>query len=422
MWKYQCKKHLLLVLGGMVVGLFLFHDMSTAAITSVMTQMSETVSIDKEVIAMMYSKEMVYFMSVLYGGGLVNAILLLYYALQRFNPWILLLGMMLFGSLFTYVLAIGILGVIPSIIVCIYGMLTIPNRGKHKMFEKSQLTTVSEIERVYRLHHNYIDSYEEMAKKMFLSNIAITLMYALGAAAMIMILLYVEDTMIMIVSFVAYAMLMIGMIRKRNEIVQPVVALLYEECNPEACASVIFALAKKMHSKKNFPLGQYLAQCMIYLNDPNLAIDVLACTRHTNTNTLLPYHSIMAYANYQLGDASEVRRHYEECDKLQIKGMNSPLALIKQQYLESIQNKMDLMDKDFSKSRSFYQNALDTTTMEFQKVDFHYYLGLIAFVEEDVWEAKNQFEYVTAHGNGMYFVEKARKFLSMIEQMQPEES
>lgn len=421
MWKYQCKKHLLFVLGGMVVGLFLFHDMSVQMIAEALKQTSSMVTVDKEVLAIMSSREVAYIMSILYGGGMVNAILLLYYALQRFNPWVLLIAMMLFGSLFSYILAIGILGVIPSIIVCIYGMLSIPNRGNHKAFEKSQQTTVSEIERVYRLHHAYMDSYEEMAKKMFMSNVAITLMYALGAAAMIMILLYVEDTLIMIVSFVAYAMLMIGMIRKRNEIVQPVVALLYEDCNPEACASVIFALAKKMHAKKNFPLGQYLAQCMIYLNDPHLAIDVLTCTKHTNTNTLLPYHSIMAYANYQLGDVSEVRRHYEECEKLQIRGMNSPLAMVKQQYLESIQNKLDLMEKEFSKSRSFYQNALDTTTMEFQKVDFHYYLGLIAFVEEDVWEAKNQFEYVTAHGKGMYFVEKARKFLAMIDQMQPEE-
>ena len=422
MWKYQCKKHLLFVLGGMLLGLLMFQDISRSALNEVLKDMSGVVGSDPEMLAIMKSDMVVYASSMLYGGGMVNAFLLLYYFMQRFNPLVLLLALLLLNPLMEIAFIIGILGVLPAIVVCIYGMLTLPNRGKHKALEKNQLNSVSEIERVYRLHHAYQEAYEDLAKKIFITNIAITTIYALGAAAMVLVLLYVQDAMIMILCVVLYTVVMIGMIRKKNENIQPVVALLYEECNPEGCASVIFSLAKRMHSKKNFPMGQYLAQCLIYLNDPHLAIDVLSCTKHTNTNTMLPYHSMMAYANYQLGDESEVRRHYDECEKLNVRGsMGSALAAVKQQYLESIQNKMDLMDKNFDKARSFYQNALQTTTMEFQRVDFHYYLGLIAFVEEDTWEAKSQFEYVTVHGNGMYFVEKARKFLTMIEQMQTEE-
>lgn len=422
MWKYQCKKHLLFVLGGMIIGLLMFQDISRSALNEVLNDMSGVVGSDPEMITMLKSDMVVYISSMLYGGGMVNAFLLMYYCMQRFNPFVLLFALFLLNPLVEIAFTVGIIGVIPAIIVCIYGMLTVPNRGKHKALEKNQLNTVSEIERVYRLHHAYLESYEEMSKSIFITNIAITAIYALGAVAMVMVLLYVQDTLIMIISVIAYTVVMIGMIKKKNENIQPIVALLYHDCNPEACASVIFSLAKRMRSKKNFPLGQYLAKCMIYLNDPHLAIDVLSCTKHTNTNTMLPYHSMMAYANYQLGDESEVRRHYDECDKLVVRGMSSPLAAVKQQYLDSIQNKLDLMDKDFRKARSFYLNALETTTMEFQRVDFHYYLGLIAFVEEDLWEAKNQFEYVTAHGNGMYFVEKARKFLSMMDQMNVEES
>lgn len=420
MWKYQCKRHLIAVLIGMVVGLFVFHDISKTMIVDVLAQVQAQGFNDPEMVAIMKSESMIYVTSMLCGGGMINTFLLIYYLMQRFNPLVLFLAMIFINPVVDIALLVGVIGLIPAIIVCIYGILTTPNRGKHKQFEKVQVSSVSEIERVYRLHHAYLDEYEGMAKRLFMTNISITVLYALGVLTLILSFNIDNYAISMMVLF-AYIIILFYVIKKKNENVQPIVALLYEQCNPEACASAIFALAKKMHAKKNFPLGQYLAQCMIYMNDPHLAIDVLACTKRNNVNLTMAYHSIMAYANYQLGDESEVRRHYDECEKLNVRGVNSPLAMVKQQYLQSIENKLNLMDKDFEKARTFYQQALDTTTMEFQKVDFRYYLGLIAFVQEDIWEAKTQFEYVTAHGNGMYFVEKARKFLMMIDQIRTQE-
>lgn len=420
MWKYQCKRHLIAVLIGMVVGLFVFHDISKAMIPQSIAQLAEMGFNSAELTATMKNDTMIYVMSMLFGGGMINTFLLIYYLMQRFNPLVLFLAMIFINPVVDIALLVGVIGLIPAIIVCIYGILTTPNRGKHKQFEKVQVSSVSEIERVYRLHHAYLDEYEGMAKRLFMTNISITVLYALGVLTLILSFNIDNYAISMMVLF-AYIIILFYVIKKKNENVQPIVALLYEQCNPEACASAIFALAKKMHAKKNFPLGQYLAQCMIYMNDPHLAIDVLACTKRNNVNLTMAYHSIMAYANYQLGDESEVRRHYDECEKLNVRGVNSPLAMVKQQYLQSIENKLNLMDKDFEKSRTFYQQALDTTTMEFQKVDFRYYLGLIAFVQEDIWEAKTQFDYVTAHGNGMYFVEKARKFLMMIDQIRTQE-
>lgn len=420
MWKYQCKRHLIAVLIGMVVGLILFHDISKTMIIDVLAQVQAQGVNDPEMVAIMKSDTMIYVMSMLCGGGMINTFLLIYYLMQRFNPLVLFLAMIFINPVVDIALAIGVLGLIPAIIVCIYGILTTPNRGKHKQFEKNQVTSVSEIERVYRLHHAYMDEYEDMAKRLFMTNISITILYALGVTALILSF-YVDNYAISMAVLFVFIIILFYVIKKKNENVQPIIALLYEQCHPEACASAIFALAKKMHAKKNFPLGQYLAQCMIYMNDPHLAIDVLACTKRNNVNLTMAYHSIMAYANYQLGDESEVRRHYDECEKLNVRGVNSPLAMVKQQYLQSIENKLNLMNKDFDKARTFYQQVLETTSMEFQKVDFRYYLGLIAFVQEDIWEAKTQFEYVTAHGNGMYFVEKARKFLMMIDQIRTQE-
>lgn len=420
MWKYQCKRHLIAVLIGMAVGLFVFHDISKTMIVDVIAQLGEQGITDAEMIATMKSDTMIYVMSMLCGGGMVNTFLLIYYLMQRFNPLVLFLAMIFINPVVDIAMAIGVIGLIPAIFVCIYGILTTPNRGKHKQFEKNQVTSVTEIERVYRLHHTYLDEYEGLAKRLFITNISITCLYALGVLTLILSF-NINNYAISMMVLIVYIIILFYVIKKKNENVQPIISLLYEQCNPEACASAIFALSKKMHAKKNFPLGQYLAQCMIYLNDPHLAIDVLACTKRNNVNLTMAYHSIMAYANYQLGDESEVRRHYDECEKLNVRGVNSPLAMIKQQYLQSIENKLNLMDKEFDKARTFYQQALNTTTMEFQKVDFHYYLGLIAFVEEDIWEAKTQFEYVTQHGNGMYFIEKARKFLIMIDQIRTQE-
>lgn len=416
MWKYQCKKHLLFVLGGMLVGLVLFHDISVAALANVMESFQDY----PDVIRILKAEYIPYVASALYAGGMVNAFLLIYYLMQRYNAMILLLALLILNPLMDIAFYVGVIGLLPSIGVCIYGILTIPNRGNHKMFEKNQTSTVSEIERVYRLHHTYREEYDAMAKKVWVSNLAVSLIYALGVFGMVMILLYVEDFTIMMISVFLYTIVLFGMIRKRNEIMQPVISLLYENCDPQACASVIFALAKKSHARKSIPLGQYLAQCMIYLNDPHLAIDVLTCTKHNNVSTMLPYHSIMAYANYLLGDESEVRRHYDQCEALAVKGMNSPLAAIKQQYLDSIQNKLDLMKQDFGKARTFYTAALEVTTFEFQRIDFKYYLGLMAFVQKEYMEARSQFSYVVSRGNGLYFVEKAKNFLEIIEKLDQE--
>ena len=65
MWKYQCKRHLIAVLIGMVVGLFVFHDISKTMIVDVLAQMSEQGFTDAEMIATMKSDTMIYIMSML---------------------------------------------------------------------------------------------------------------------------------------------------------------------------------------------------------------------------------------------------------------------------------------------------------------------------------------------------------------------
>lgn len=416
MWKYQCKRHLLILLGSFVIGAVLFgvFGYERSLITAAIKQ-----SVPAELLGDMLQQGYIYY---LVGGfaisGLLNGLLLMTYAMQRYNiPFIALFLVFLFGGSLI-IESLGALLVIPAIIVCIYGMLTIPNRGQHKEFAKDKVSSVQEVERVYRLHHAYLSEYEDMGKKVWSFSLKMNMLYAVGLACILLVILYVNDLWVIIIAMMLYSMLFFQLTKRKQMAMQPIIALLYDQCNPEACATAIFALANKGKRKKNFPLAQHLAQCMIYLNDPHLAIDVLATCNQNRGSFVFAYYSLMAYAYYQLGDNNMVKYYLNECEKAGAKAGNGPMQMIRQQCQEGIQNRLDLMEQNFNSSRSFYQRVLPTVGFEFQRVDFYYYLGLIAYVEKDLEEAERCFRYVRDHGNTMYFAEKARTFLTNIEQVQ----
>ena len=201
-------------------------------------------------------------------------------------------------------------------------------------------------------------------------------------------------------------------------VLQPVLALLFEKCDPQACASTIFYISKFLWKRKKFVLSPVLSQCMIYLNDPHLAIDVLALedmqgkkgVQHT-------YHALMSYAYYQLGDRSMVQHHYDTLEREVQKMKKTPFFNIAMQSLYAISNKLRMLDQDFRSAQQFYQRMLKTTPFISQKVDANYYLGLIAFVEKDLSQARSAFEFVIQHGNGLYFVEKAKHYVKTIKEL-----
>lgn len=413
MWKYQCKKHLVILLLTLVFGAVLFGPMAYQReyIDTLIRQ-----SVPVEMAAEFMKTEWVYYLlGALTISGLANGLMILTYVVQRFHiPFFIVFFLLMLGGI-PIIEMIGTICVIPAIFVCIYGMLTIPNRGKRKEFVKDKVTNVAEVERVYRLHHAYLSEYESLGKKIAGAHLKMNLLYAVGLVAVILVILYVEDILIVFLAMMMYSALCFQLTRRKQQALQPIISLLYDECNPQACASAIFAYAKQSRRKRSFPMPQHLAQCMIYLNDPHLAIDVLAINPQNRGSFIFAYHSLMAYAYYQLGDSSMVKYHYDECEKAGQKVSNGPIQMIKTQCLEGIQNKLDLMNQDFERSRSFYEKAMPSVGFEFQRVDFKYYLGLIAFVEKDLVEAERCFRYVIEHGGSIYYVEKAQSFMQTIE-------
>lgn len=411
MWKYQCKRHLAFLLGAAIVGTLLFGYFGYSE--SVVSQMSQYMNAS-QLAQFMKEPYMPYILGALAGAGAVNGLLLTSYIIQRFHlPFILMYVVII--VLFPFMSGIGVLLLIPAIIVSLFGWITIPNRSKRHNLKKNAVSTVAEIERVYRLHHTYVDTYEDLAKKIWDYTLRMNLAYIIGLLCVFLFVLWANDIFVLFAIFVLYAIFFLQLNKRKAIAIQPIISLLYEDCNPEACASAIFALARKARKRKSFPLPQYLAQSMLYLNDPHLAADVMVTCERNKNNNLFPYYSIMSYVYYQLGDRSMVKFQYEECEKHSQRMNNGPMAMVRQQCLAGIDNKLNMMDKAFDKVKTYYESLLQVSGFEFQKVDAHYYLGLICFVEHDLDEAKTHFTYVETHGNQLYFKEKATKLLRSIQ-------
>lgn len=411
MWKYQCKKHLSFILGGILFGAIFFglFGYSQAAVADVAKQMNMPELLKNPYIP--------YISGAIVGAGAANGFLIVSYLMQRFNISFIFMYLIIMIGFVPMIMA-GMVLVLPAIAVCIYGILTIPNRDKRNNLRRNAVSSVAEIERVYRLHHTYHEEYEDIAKKAWEYTLRMNLTYIIGLLMIFLLTIYFNDILMVFLLIIAYAIFFFQLNRRKVMAVEPIVSLLYEKSDPEACASAIFALARKSKKRKNFPLPQYLAQCMIYLNDPHLAADVLVTCERNKNAIMFPYYSLMAYAYYQLGDESMVQFQLDECTKSSARMVNGPMAMLRKQCLEGIENKLQMMNKDFSKANTYYSELLKASIYEFQKVDAHYYLGLMSFVERDIDDAQQHFRYVTNHGNKMYFVEKAENFLKMIEAAQ----
>ena len=293
MWKYQCKRHLLLLFGAAIFGAVIFGLLGYSE--DALQQAAEMANFE-EILEIPYLE---YIVGAIFGAGAANGMLLLTYIVQRYHMSFWFVYLIVF-FLFSPMAAIGTLVLIPTIFVCIYGWLTIPNRSEHKNLKKNKVNSVAEVERVYRLHHKYLSEYEDLAKKVWDYTMRITLSYIIGLLVVFLLILWIDNMLVLMLSVFAYGMLYLIMARKKAMAMQPIISLLYDECNPEACASVIFALAKKARKRKSFPLPQYLAQCMIFLNDPHLAADIMVTCERNRGAIQFPYYTVMGYAYYQL--------------------------------------------------------------------------------------------------------------------------
>lgn len=418
MWKYECKKHLIYTLIATVAGAILFgvFGFGKEAILLALQSVEETTG--------MAANEYAYFVEnslylalfgAFYIGGFVNGLLLVFALNRRFQlNYIIILALFLLGG--DLILLAGSLLLIPTIIVCLYGMLTIPNRKERSKLKEAQISSTDELKRNFELHYT-MDAYGEKVGKEAAGNIIkIAILNALAIGIYFMVIVYVASTMVVLVAGAILMMLLFLINQMHAKAMAPVVNLLYDQCQPQACASAIFAIAKKLHRKKSLPLAIQFAESMLYLNDPHLCIDALSMQKMQKGHAFITYHTLMAEAYYLLGDQMMVKSHYEQVEEMKEHSAINPLLV--QQVLETIQNRLHMMNQDFESVRRYYSKYQAAMRKKVQMIELHYHLGLLAFIDRDFTLAKSHLEKVVEFGGTTYFVEKAQKLVNTLNQIQ----
>lgn len=352
-------------------------------------------------------------------SGIINVIYIGQYLTVRFNisPWIV---MCIIFFLPEYMIYIGTILVIPAFIVCIYGMLSLRS-SISKERRDFNFSSDDELVRMYEIHHKLDESYKELAKSCRKNVRKLTSIYALGIVALFVILFVVNNIMLLAVLLMFYLFAFNLVLRYRAVSLLPITKLLYEDCNPEACASAIIYYSTNRKGHTRLTQHTLLAQCLIYLNDPELAQDVLISYPRKDAASSLQYWSLMSYIDYMLKDEEALNRCKEEAQSVRL-NYGRAGVMIQSEEMASIENKIHLMDGDFNTCKKYYLQGLQRARFAFQQVDSCYYIALISFVEEDYKLARMYFEKVIEIGNRMYFVEKAKSYLEKIDAINPEAS
>ena len=422
MWKYRCKSHLIALLIAFAAGVLLSAivfmtgniDMNSDIFSSSLTSVA---GVDQNTLkmALQFLQNNLWILYIGDGflvAGIINVIYLGQYLTSRFSisPWIV---MCLIFLLPEYMIYIGTFLVIPAIIVCIYGIVSL-NSSISKERKEYNFTNDDELVRMYSIHHTMDESVKELALSCRKSVRKLSGIYALGIVALLVILTLINNMMVLIIAILFYVFAFNIVLRYRAVSLLPITKLLYEDCNPQACASAIiyYSTNKKGHVK----LTQHtlLAQCLIYLNDPQLAQDVLISYPRKDSASSLQYWSLMSYIDYMLKDEDGLVRCKEEAQNVRLHYGRAGV-MIQSEEMAAIENKIHLMDGDFNTCKKYYLQGLQKARFAFQQVDSCYYIALISFVEEDYKLASLYFEKVIELGNKMYFVDKAKMYLKKIE-------
>ena len=428
MWKYRCKSHLISLIVAFAVGVGLSVivfssgiDISSDIFSSSLSSLpgADTQAIDQVLKYLQNNMWILYMGDGLLISGIINVIYIGQYLTVRFNisPWIV---MCIIFFLPEYMIYIGTILVIPAFIVCIYGMLSLRS-SISKERREFNFSSDDELVRMYEIHHKLDESYKELAKSCRKNVRKLTSIYALGIVALFVILFVVNNIMLLAVLLMFYLFAFNLVLRYRAVSLLPITKLLYDDCNPEACASAIIYYSTNRKGHTRLTQHTLLAQCLIYLNDPELAQDVLISYPRKDAASSLQYWSLMSYLDYMLKDEEALNRCKEEAQSVRL-NYGRAGVMIQSEEMASIENKIHLMDGDFNTCKKYYLQGLQRARFAFQQVDSCYYIALISFVEEDYKLARMYFEKVIEIGNRMYFVEKAKSYLEKIDAINPEAS
>lgn len=406
MWKYKCKSHLISLGFGFLIGAVLT-CLSFYKDTAIIYEM-----VPENIASIIMENPYLLIISGGFGiAGFVNVVFIIQYIAEKLNinSFFLMFAVMM-GP--TISLMIGVACVIPAIFVCIYGILSLKGEEKKRM-QGHQQGLDEEFVRVYCIHHKLNEEMRSLGESCRKNADKINAIYALGIIAIVCSTLAINSFVIWAIMLVVYIMLFQVVIRYRATVFLPITSLMYTQCDPEACISAIIYYSTK-RGKVKLVQRNLIAQCLLYLDDPELAQDVLIGYPRKDQSSSLTYWTIMSYVYYMLKDEAGIVRCKEEASKVRL-NFGGGGVMIQSAELRSIQNRIDLLNGELNTCKKFFLEFLkNRIPLPFQLVDASYYIGLISFVQEDYVIARMYFEKVVENGNGMAMVGKAQKYLEKI--------
>ncbi len=409
MWKYRSKSHLLALSISFIVG-FILTFVSFSSDPSIFYEL-----LPEDVVSMFQSSPML--LPVLGGfsfAGFMNLIVISQMIIDQFriNPiWVMILVFLIPDYLFE----ISTFLVIPVFCVCLYGVFSL-RHSTNTQLKKANISSEEEIFRVYSLHHELKTEYESLAKVCKRNEQRINAIYGLGIVAIIILFVTIQNIYILLLAFVFYMFAFRVLLEHRAASLIPITSLLYESCDPEACVSAIYYYSQSFGKRLRLKQHTLLAQSLIYLNEPELAQDVLILYPKKDQASTLTYWSLMSYIYYMLKDDFSLQKCLDESNKIDLRFGRTGVTIQNEEVM-AIENKINLMNGELSKSKRYYLNSLKKAKFTFQKVDAYYYIALISFVEEDYAMSDLYFKKVVNLGNHLYFVEKAKVYLDKIDNM-----
>lgn len=419
MWKYRCKSHLLSLIGSFLIGM-LFGLIANLVYGSDLQVYMREILAEAGVPAAALPSLEAYIESPLLQSlsmgivfaGLVNVVLLAQYfsSVSTFSPLIFIV-LLMFAS--TLLLFVGILLLLPSAVACIYGMVTLRSSLASQRKQRN-ITSDDEIVRVYKIHHQLQENVRPMAQECKKNVRKITLVYGLGIAAALCVMFFVQSFILLAILFIFFFMSFSYLMRYYASSLMPIRLLLYQNCDPEACASACIYYGMDRKGRVKIKDRILMAQALIYMDDPQLAMDVLIDYPRRDQASTLQYWSLMATINYMLKDEEALERCKEEANKVRM-NFGTQGIMVQNEEIASIQNKVDLMNGQFNTCKKYYLQALQKASFPFQQVDACYYIGMISFVEQDYSLANMYFEKVINLGHKMSYVAKAKHFQSKID-------
>ncbi|MBQ0066069.1 MAG: hypothetical protein KBT48_09935 [Firmicutes bacterium] len=413
MWKYKCKSHLISLGFGFLIGVALT-GLSLFKEAAIIYQM-----IPEQIADFVMDNTYLLFISGGFGiAGFVNVIFLIQYIAQKFNinSFFLTFVVMLAP---TVTLMIGVAGVIPAIAICVYGIVSLNQEEKKKMANHQQGLD-SEFVRVYSIHHNLNEEVKALGESCRKNADKVNTIYTLGIIAIICLTLAINNIVIWFVILALYLFAFQIVMRYKASVFLPITSLMYSQCDPEACISAIIYYSTK-NGKVKLVQRNLIAQCLIYLDDPELAQDVLIGYQKKDQSSALQYWTIMSYIYYMMKDEDGIQRCKEEVSKIRL-NFGGTGVIIQSGEMRSIQNRIDLLNGELNTCKKYFLDFLKSRIpLPFQLVDASYYIGLISFVQEDYVISKMYFEKVVEHGNKMNMVTRAQKYLDKIAKIDVEE-